>query len=83
MEDHNHSHNLIFGKKTELYFAILCGVFLVTGFTMEKLTVAPTWASVSSYIIAYFFGGYFITMEASKKIPKGAFDIDFLMIAPQ
>ena len=80
-DGHNHSHNLIFGKKTELYFAILCGVFLVAGFTIEKLTDAPTWASVSSYIIAYFFGGYFITIEASKKIPKGKFDIDFLMIA--
>lgn len=80
-DGHNHSHNLIFGKKTELYFAILCGIFLVAGFTIEKLTDAPAWASVSSYIIAYFFGGYFITIEASKKIPKGEFDIDFLMIA--
>jgi len=78
---HNHSHNLIFGKKTELYFAILCGVFLVTGFTIAKLTDLPNWTSLSSYIIAYFFGGYFITIEAGAKLPKGQFDIDFLMIA--
>lgn len=76
-----HNHNLIFGKKTELYFAILCGVFLVLGFTMEKTTNFPTWISLLSYLIAYFFGGYFITIEAFKKIPKGEFDIDFLMIA--
>ncbi|WP_055442139.1 heavy metal translocating P-type ATPase [Lacinutrix himadriensis] len=79
-DGHNHSHNLIFGKKTELYFAILCGVFLITGFTVEKLTDAPSWTSVFSYIIAYFFGGYFITIEAYQKIIKGGFDIDFLMI---
>lgn len=78
---HNHSHNLIFGKKTELYFAILCGIFLITGFTIEKLTDLPAWASLISYMASYFFGGYFIFIEALKKIPKGQFDIDFLMIA--
>ncbi|SFJ53376.1 heavy metal translocating P-type ATPase [Olleya namhaensis] len=78
---HNHSHNLIFGKKTELYFAILCGIFLITGFTIEKLTDLPAWASLISYMVSYFFGGYFISIEALKKIPKGQFDIDFLMIA--
>lgn len=78
---HNHSHNLIFGKKTELYFAILCGIFLITGFTIEKLTDLPAWASLISYMVSYFFGGYFIFIEALKKIPKGQFDIDFLMIA--
>ena len=80
-EDHNHSHNQIFGKKTELYFAILCGVFLLIGFLIEKLSHFPMWISLSSYIISYIFGGYFITIEAYKKIIKGGFDIDFLMIA--
>ncbi|MFD2915797.1 heavy metal translocating P-type ATPase [Psychroserpens luteus] len=81
-EEHNHNHdNQIFGKKTELYFAILCGVFLIVGFLIEKLTDLPHWVSLSSYIVSYFFGGYFITIEASQKIIKGGFDIDFLMIA--
>ncbi|ULC57867.1 heavy metal translocating P-type ATPase [Flaviramulus sp. BrNp1-15] len=78
-EEHNHSQ--IFGKKTELYFAVLCGVFLLIGFLIEKLGIFPTSVSLSSYIISYFFGGYFITIEAYKKIIKGGFDIDFLMIA--
>ncbi len=78
---HNHSHNLVFGKNTELYFSLLCGVFLIFGFSVSKLTNLPTWISLVSYIIAYFFGGYFITIEAYKKITKGGFDIDFLMIA--
>nr|WP_321230140.1 heavy metal translocating P-type ATPase [uncultured Psychroserpens sp.] len=81
-EEHNHNHNnQIFGKKTELYFAILCGVFLIVGFLIEKLTDLPHWVPLSSYIVSYFFGGYFITIEASQKIIKGGFDIDFLMIA--
>ena len=80
-EDHNHSHNMIFGKKTELYFAILCGMFLLIGFLIQKLSHFPTWISLSSYIASYFFGGYFISIEAYKKIIKGGFDIDFLMIA--
>ncbi len=31
IEKHEHDHNGIFGKKTELYFAILSGVFFFTG----------------------------------------------------
>ena len=77
---HNHSHNLLFGNKTELYFAILSGVFLVIGFAIEKIVNFPSWVSLLSYIIAYFFGGYFITIEAYKKINQRGFDIDFLMI---
>lgn len=74
-------HDQILGKKTELYFAILCGVFLLIGFLIEKLTGLADWMSLLSYIISYCFGGFFIAIEASKKIPKGEFDIDFLMIA--
>ncbi|GGG39191.1 heavy metal translocating P-type ATPase [Bizionia arctica] len=79
-ETHNHEHGGIFGKKTELYFSILCGFFLLIGFILEKTEVSPSWISLSSYIIAYFFGGYFITIEATNKILKGGFEIDFLMI---
>lgn len=78
---HGHAQLNVFGKNTELYFAILSGVFLGIGFLIEKLTQLPLWYYLSSYIIAYFFGAYFITIEASKKIVKGEFEIDFLMIA--
>ncbi|MFT6415087.1 MAG: Cd2+/Zn2+-exporting ATPase [Dokdonia sp.] len=80
-DNHNHGYNQIFGKKTELYFAILCGIFLFIGFLIEKINPFPTWVSLVGYITSYFFGGYFISAEASKKIIKGGFDIDFLMIA--
>ncbi len=78
-EIHVHSHSS--KSKSELYFAILCGVFLLIGFLIQKLTALPYWFFLSSYIISYFLGGYFITIEASKNITKGRFDIDFLMIA--
>ena len=76
-----HGHHQILGKKTELYFAILCGLFLIIGFLIEKLTHLSNWVHLMSYIISYGFGGFFIAIEASKKIPKREFDIDFLMIA--
>ncbi|HLV14836.1 MAG TPA: heavy metal translocating P-type ATPase [Xanthomarina sp.] len=78
---HHHDHGGIFGKKTDLYFSILCGFFLLIGFILEKTTSTPDWSHLSIYIIAYFFGGYFISIEATQKISKGGFDIDFLMIA--
>lgn len=80
-EQSTHVHSQVLGKKTELYFAILSGVFLIIGFLIEKLTGLSGCISLSSYIMSYFFGGFLITIEASKKIPKGEFDIDFLMIA--
>ena len=76
-----HQHSEIFGNKTELYFAILCGSFLLIGFLIVRLTDLNEWYSLASYIVAYLFGGFFITIEATKKILKGGFDIDFLMIA--
>lgn len=80
IKDHDHNHKLIFGKRTELYFSILCGLFLTIGFVVERFFNLPSWMFIVSYIIAYFFGGYFISIEAYKKIIKGGFEIDFLMI---
>ncbi|AXG70758.1 putative cadmium-transporting ATPase [Kordia sp. SMS9] len=76
-----HTYIEIFGKKTELYFAILCGFFLLTGFLIERLIEIPEVIYKTAYLISYLFGGYFVTIEAVKKIGKGGFDIDFLMIA--
>ena len=77
---HNHDHGGIFGKKTELYFAILSGVFFLTGLILASLMVSTPWVSLVCYISAYFFGGYYTLIEAIDKIRKGEFEIDFLMI---
>jgi Cd2+/Zn2+-exporting ATPase len=79
-DDHNHDHGGIFGEKTELYFAILSGVFFLIGLSIEFLTGLAEWMSLTSYIAAYSFGGYYTTLEAIDKIKNKEFEIDFLMI---
>ena len=77
---HQHHHD-VFGKNTELYFSILCGVFMLAGFFLERFADLSSWYHLSIYCLAYFFGGYYAAIDAFNKIIKGGFDIDFLMIA--
>ncbi|MCD2257951.1 heavy metal translocating P-type ATPase [Psychroserpens luteolus] len=77
--EHSHNHGIL-GEKTELYFAILSGVFFFTGLFIEHFSTVQEW-SLGCFIAAYFFGGYFTTLEAINKIKKGEFEIDFLMLA--
>ena len=79
-EEHDHGHSGIFGKKTELYFAILSGIFFFTGIFLELATEFPEKWAWYCYVVTYFFGGYFTTLEAIGKIRIGEFEIDFLMI---
>jgi len=75
-----HNHGGLFGKNTELYFAILSGFCLITGFSLERLTGISSSVPFDLYIGAYFFGGYFTLKEAITKVAKGEFEIDFLML---
>ncbi len=77
---HNHKHGGIFGERTELVFALLCGAFLSAGFLAEKLTHWPQWIPMAAYVAAYLFGGWFTTKEAIHGIRHGQFEIDFLML---
>ncbi len=88
-EKHQHSkkgnqhqeHGAIFGKQTELIFSLLCGLFLGTGFFAHEIFPhTPLWFSLSSYIAAFFFGGFYALKEAIHAIVKGKFEIDFLML---
>ncbi|MEZ7516113.1 heavy metal translocating P-type ATPase [Flavobacterium frigidarium] len=79
-EDHEHSHSGILGKNTELIFSIICGALLGIGFGLSYVESIPDWISLSLYIGAYFFGGYFTAKEAVETIAKGGFEIDFLML---
>ena len=78
--DHEDSHGGIFGEKTELVFAIICGAFLATGFGLSFLQGLPGFVSIGFYIGAYLFGGFYTTKEAIRGISKGEFEIDFLML---
>lgn len=78
--NHDHKHSGIFGEKTELYFAILSGVFFFTGLVIENAINLPVHYALGSFISAFVLGGWFTTKEAIEKIKKGRFEIDFLML---
>lgn len=79
-KDHDHSHSGVFGKNTELIFSITCGVLLGIGFGLSYVESIPDWVSLTLYIGAYFFGGFFTAKEAVQTVAKGGFEIDFLML---
>ncbi|MEQ8239157.1 MAG: heavy metal translocating P-type ATPase [Cyclobacteriaceae bacterium] len=79
-EEHEHSHGGVFGKNTELIFSIICGALLGIGFGLSFIETIPSWVSLSLYITAYFFGGFFTAKEAVQTVAKGGFEIDFLML---
>jgi Cd2+/Zn2+-exporting ATPase len=78
--DHEHSHGGIFGEKTELIFASICGALLGIGFGLSFIKGLSEYASIGFYIGAYLFGGFYTTKEAIEGISKGEFEIDFLML---
>ena len=77
---HDHAHGGIFGPKSELIFAILCGVFLLVGWLIETFADINEWIPLGCFVAAYMFGGYYTVTEAIEKIRAGKFEIDFLMI---
>ncbi|MBS1586526.1 MAG: heavy metal translocating P-type ATPase [Bacteroidetes bacterium] len=78
-EEHNHSHGGVFGEKTELIFAIICGALTGIGFGISFMGISSS-VSIAFYCAAYFFGGFFTAKEAIQSIAKGDFEIDFLML---
>ncbi len=78
--EHKHAHGGIFGKNTELIFSIFSGILLAIGFGLSFVGAVPSWVSMSLYIGAYFFGGYYTAKEAVEALLKGGFEIDFLML---
>lgn len=77
---HDHAHSGIFGQRTELIFAILSGVFLLTGWILENVAGVARSVEITVLVLAYLFGGYFTVREAYEKIRSGKFEIDFLML---
>lgn len=73
-------HEGFLGKNTELYFAILSGICLITGFSLDVFTEISATIPWYLYLGAYFFGGFYTVKEAIEKIAKGGFEIDFLML---
>ena len=70
----------LFGERTELVFAALCGGLLLIDWLLSVLTSVTPWVPWSLYLAAYCFGGFFIFREAIKDILALRFDIDALML---
>ncbi len=79
-EAHEHEHGGWLGEKTELLFAGICGVLLVTGWLVSTFTSTSPWVPWSLYLAAYVFGGYFTFREALENVLARRFEIDFLML---
>jgi Cd2+/Zn2+-exporting ATPase len=79
-KEHDHAHGGLFGERTELVFAALCGGLLLIGWLLSALTNVTPWVPWSIYLAAYFFGGVFMFFDAIQDIHAGRFDIDFLML---
>ncbi|MDT7858098.1 heavy metal translocating P-type ATPase [Rubrivirga sp. S365] len=75
-----HNHGGIFGERTELIFALLCGLLVGVGWVLEAFTDVTEWVPTALFIGAYFFGGWFTVREAVDSIRAGRFEIDFLML---
>jgi Cd2+/Zn2+-exporting ATPase len=76
----DHAYGGIFGPRSELIFAILCGAFLLTGWLLATWTELVGWIPLACFIAAYAFGGYYTVTETVEKIRAGKFEIDFLML---
>lgn len=80
-EEHgSHEHVAFLGEHTELLFAIGCGLALGIGWGLFFLDGVPTQVPLICYVMAYFLGGFFTTVEAVGTIRRGGFEIDFLML---
>lgn len=77
--EHGHDHGGIFGRNSELVFAILSGITLLTGWLIS-FSAWPEWIPWCLYLAAYGFGGFYTTREAIEKILSRRFEIDFLML---
>ncbi len=81
-QEHSHqlsSNLLILGENTELYFAILSGVFWILGVIFSFTSSTPDNVSTILYIIGTVFGGVFTFITAGEDLLRGKFEIDFLM----
>ena len=75
-----HDHAGIFGKNTELIFAITAGVCVALGFGLSFVGGVSGWAPWGLYLGGYVFGGYYTVREAIHTLRAGDFEVDFLML---
>ncbi len=80
MDNHTHSkENKFFNANSEITFAIVSGMTLLSGIILENFTDFSYLAHIF-YVISAFSGGFFPAIEAYHGLRHLEFDIDFLMI---
>lgn len=79
--NHGHSHVnfTVLGENTELYFAIISGVFWILGAVFSFLPISDNIITIL-FICGAIFGGVFTFISAGQDLLKGKFKIDFLML---
>ncbi|MCG2430421.1 heavy metal translocating P-type ATPase [Aequorivita xiaoshiensis] len=78
--EHGHANLNFLGENTELYFAIISGVFWVTGVILSFISSVSESIVTPVFIIGAIFGGVFTFSSAISGLLKGKFEIDFLML---
>lgn len=78
-KEHAHEHRSLFGERTELMFAAICGGLLLSGFILSFTSVHP-WVPIVLYVAAYFFGGFYTLRDAINSLRVRRLEIDFLML---
>lgn len=61
--------------------ATLCGVALLTGYLLERLTSAPSWVVLSCYSVSLIAGGWDAAKDAWEGLLQRNVDVHFLMLA--
>jgi len=78
--EYESSRFLFFGESTELYFAIISGVFWLSGLIFSLLSNIPDGSTTALFILSGVFGGFFTFISAGKDLLLGKFEIEFLML---
>ncbi|MFK8057410.1 MAG: heavy metal translocating P-type ATPase [Saprospiraceae bacterium] len=80
--DHHHESGLaaVFGERTELYFAVVAGIFWLTGLVFELSNTGSELLHIGLFAVAIVAGGVFPVIETWQGLRARIFDIDFLML---
>lgn len=82
LSDHHHipHHLQVLGENTELYFALISGVFWVFGISLSFIFNISDSISTSLFVFGTAFGGFFTLITSVQDLLRGKFEIDFLML---
>ncbi len=67
-------------EDTDLLFSLTCGTLLLTGWLLSFLGVFSDQTALYLYIGAYFFGGYYTSIDVWHSLRNKKFDIHLLML---